>query len=370
MGTTNKRFYDVLTRHQIYLEGVKLGQAQSFSKIAGQINDELRKLLSSLKFATLDGMTKAQLADLLAKVRMVQTRVYSNYAQDLELTLRKFMRVDLTISKYVFKRVQMEYDATVNDDPANVQAVLPAVRFPQVNEDLGRQDGIPLFGVVVLSGETAALMRLWSLIVNTPLPANGVLPLSLLAGSMTAAKAAIEQTIVKAYANRATVAATLQEISGTASKRNLDGVLARVFNQQAAVTDTLIQHISSVIQAAAMSYYFKQYVWSSVIDGVTTEICRNRNGKVYRFGEGPIPPAHIRCRSKITPLVGKDDAPDSYFAWLKAQPADIQTDILGANKADALRAGKLRAKDLPKFDEAKPITIDAFAAKIKTILQP
>ena len=105
------------------------------------------------------------------------------------------------------------------------------------------------------------------------------------------------------------------------------------------------------------------------MDGKTTEICISRNRKRYRFGQGPIPPAHIRCRSHIAPIVGMDDiAAESFYTWAIRQPADVQNDILGEDVADELRNGNLKQSDLPKFEARQPLTLDEFRRKINEIL--
>ena len=86
------------------------------------------------------------------------------------------------------------------------------------------------------------------------------------------------------------------------------------------------------------------------------------------YGEGPLPPAHPRCRSKTVPVDGDDEPVPTYYEWLKAQPEAVQNDILGEAKANALRSGKLKSADVPKFNDASPLTLDEFAAKLKLIL--
>jgi SPP1 gp7 family putative phage head morphogenesis protein len=116
------------------------------------------------------------------------------------------------------------------------------------------------------------------------------------------------------------------------------------------VVDTATQHVSMLAQAAVASTLYRRYEWVSVIDAVTTAVCRERNGKIYIYGEGPIPPAHPRCRSSIVPItVGNDldDVPASYYAWIKKQPKSVQDDILGVQEGKKLREGQRKARDYP-----------------------
>lgn len=68
------------------------------------------------------------------------------------------------------------------------------------------------------------------------------------------------------------------------------------------------------------------------------------------------------------PVVGIDDIPAvSFYTWASDQPEDVQNDIFGESDAQDLRSGKLKEKDLAKF-QAKPLTIDEFRRKINEVL--
>ena len=82
-----------------------------------------------------------------------------------------------------------------------------------------------------------------------------------------------------------------------------------------------------------------------------------------------MPPAHIRCRSHIAPIVGTDDiAAESFYTWAIRQPADVQNDIFGEDVADELRNGNLKQSDLPKFESRQALTLDEFRRKINEVL--
>jgi SPP1 gp7 family putative phage head morphogenesis protein len=172
----------------------------------------------------------------------------------------------------------------------------------------------------------------------------------------------------EAWANGWTLQDTIAEITGEDAKQGTSSQLQRIGVQASAVLATAVQHVSAISGASVVSSLYGFYRWFSVIDSSTTEICRGRNGKRFRFGAGPLPPAHIRCRSHIAPIVGNDDiAAVSFYTWAASQPEDLQNDILGEADAEALRTGKLKEKDLAKF-QAKPLTIDEFRRKINEVL--
>jgi SPP1 gp7 family putative phage head morphogenesis protein len=47
----------------------------------------------------------------------------------------------------------------------------------------------------------------------------------------------------------------------------------------------------------------KEVEWVSVLDSRTTDYCQEQNGKRYKVGQGPRPPAHFNCRSIVQPVV-------------------------------------------------------------------
>lgn len=358
---TDKRYYDALTRHQIYVECVKLGIAAGFGAFVAQLITRIRLVLISLNITTLDQLSKVQLQLLIRKIHSEQLAVYNQYIQATHDQIKDFAFVDLAVTKFAFKYLQaQDNDTTLPEIPSE----------PKENDSLAETIGTGLFGLAAIAGTHAGNARLWALILNAPLPANGINPMNFLSGSTVSAMASLESEIRKGYANRSKVTDVITKIVGTTAANNQDGVIARVASQQNAVVNTLVQHVTSIVRAATMSTYFDFYIWSSVIDGHTTQICLDRNGNHYRFGEGPLPPAHIGCRSDIWPAVGTDDPPASYYAWLKSQPQAFLADILSPVKLQALTSGKLRAKDMPKFDDASAMTIAQFSKKLPLILNP
>jgi hypothetical protein len=61
-------------------------------------------------------------------------------------------------------------------------------------------------------------------------------------------------------------------------------------------------------------------------------------------------------------------AEETFYTWVARQPAQVQDDILGDEGGEALRDGRLKAKDIPKYDADRPLTYEEFRRKIKEIL--
>ncbi len=353
----NKRLYDIATRQQVYIEGVKVQYAREFNFALAELRLELNRLLSRVKYKTLDGLTKAELNKLVVTLRASQSKIYNAYTQQIIKQLKGFMAADLEINRRAYVHSKLEEDAPIPSDEE-------AVKYLQ--EENNQTNVFPLFGLAAITGNND---RLWSAVTNAPIPANGLYLLPFVKTFTTSAQAGVENTIRKAWANGWTIEETLRELTGEDNKQGTSSQLQRIGVQANAVIATAVQHTASVVGAGVISALFGWYMWHSVMDGKTTEICISRNRKRYRFGQGPIPPAHIRCRSHIAPIVGMDDiAAETFYTWAVRQPADVQDDILGESQADEMRSGKLKEKDLPKFEARQPLTLEEFRRKIKEIL--
>ena len=146
-------------------------------------------------------------------------------------------------------------------------------------------------------------------------------------------------------------------------------------NQARALTRTSItstQTAALTKVAESNPHVIKGFVFTAVLDSRTSPICSFHNGKIYEVGDKRYqPPLHWNCRSSLIPLVkSKDDLlkektnrlnktelnkkkpesltgitpkVESFGAWLKRQPFDIQTKLLGTmEKANLFRQGKLK----------------------------
>lgn len=357
----NKRLYDIATRLAVYTEGVKVYQSRQFSFVLRDVNEVLKKLLGRVRYKTLDGLSKAQLNKLVIELRESQSKIYTAYTEQVIEQLKKFMAADLEVNRRAWVTGYIELDGDESDEIISDE---DAIQFLLDNPNA---DSNPLFGIAAITGGDE---RIWSQVVNSPIPANGLYLLPFIKTFTTSAQAGVESLIRKAWANRWTVEETLRELTGEDGQRQgTPSQLARVNQQATSVIHTATAHVAAIVSAGVMSAVFGRYAWYSVMDGNTTEICRSRNRKIYRFGEGPLPPAHIRCRSHTAPVIlGSDLAEETFYTWLARQPIDVQDDILGEDGGAAIRGGDLKASDIPKYESDKPLSYDEFRRKIKEVL--
>lgn len=137
----------------------------------------------------------------------------------------------------------------------------------------------------------------------------------------------------------------ITSVVGKASLGRKDGVFVKNAKGIEAVVSTTIQSI--VNQAKMKIWEFihtKKYIWLSVLDSRTTPICRARSNRIYPVGQGPLPPAHMRCRSTVAMWHDDMEIPQSYEQWLRTQPRSVVEDILGKKKAQLFLDGKVSLK--------------------------
>lgn len=362
----NQRLYDIATRQQVYIEGVKVQYAREFNFVLAELRIELNRLLNRVKYKTLDGLTKAELNRLVVSLRDSQSKVYNAYTQQILKQLKDFMAVNLEMNRRAYSSAHAEMNMNMEDGETTPKVPTDAQAIEYIKQQNESSNIIPLFGIASVTGNND---RLWSAVTNAPIPANGLYLLPFVKTFTTSAQAGVENTIRKAWANGWTLQETIAELTGEDAKQGTSSQLQRVGVQASAVLATAVQHVSAIVGAGVVSALFGWYMWHSVMDSRTTEICSSRNHKRYRYGAGPIPPAHIRCRSHIAPIVGNDDiAAETFYNWAVRQPANVQDDILGEANGESLRNGSLKEKDLSKYEATRPLTLEEFRRKIIEVI--
>ena len=306
---------NVILRHQIYLEGLKGGRNLQLVQTIAQLDKALRTQLAFVDYDSLGDMTKTALVKLIAELKRTARTVFDVWLNELIRWLQEYVTVDEDFWRFAYS--VLEPTKTVKkDDPE----------------------------------------KLYGAAMAFPMAANGILALSFLKGYSILAVEKIGQAVNQSYANAETPRQLTQRLFGTKDRRYTNGLTAMLLRQGDAVSDTIIQHVAAQVHASAAAKIFERYSWCSVIDDGTTQICRDRNGKVYLFGNGPVPPAHIRCRSSILPFNGTV-APDmpGFKSWASSQSEAFINDAFDGNAPS-------------RYENAKAINLAEYRAKRSLIL--
>ena len=100
-----------------------------------------------------------------------------------------------------------------------------------------------------------------------------------------------------------------RRIVGTSRFKRTDGITHKSRNNVRAIVRTVTNGISN---EARQEFYgmnknlFNEERYVAVLDGRTTTICGSLDGRIFKTGEGVIPPAHFQCRSTRIPIISRD----------------------------------------------------------------
>jgi SPP1 gp7 family putative phage head morphogenesis protein len=299
--------FDVVVRHQIYLEGLKRGRNADFPKVLAQLDRALRTGLAHIDYASLSEASKRKLNDLLVALRKSMRAIFDPWLKLLVEWLERFMQVEVEAFNAYFGG---------NIEPASVLA----------------------------SSKTEPM-------------SDGLFWLPLLRGSAAYSMMKIERLVIAGYANQTPTDEIIRGLLGTKAKSFKDGIGRTLDNQTTAAVATVMQHLSAQASMNVAKSIFGEYEWLSVLDDVTTRICRDRDGKRYVYGRGPMPPAHMRCRSTTMPVPpGAGPTPDIGFAmWASRQSSDFINDAFDG------QAPK-------RYEGSAALTLDQYTAKRAFIL--
>lgn len=308
--------FDIVLRHQIYLEGLKRGRNADFPKVLGKLDNALRTNLANIEYSSLGDASKKQLNSLLVALRKAMRVIFDPWLKILTEWLERYMKIEVEAFNAYF------------GGSADPDKVLAASK-------------------------------------TEPMP-TGVFWLPFLRGSTTYAMSRIEKLVVVGYVNQMSKDDVIKSFLGTKSNNYKDGIGRLLDNSTSAAISTVMQHLSaqaafnvgqSVAGGAIGNRVLTgQYEWVSVLDDATTEICRSRDGKRYQYGSGPVPPAHVRCRSTTVPVFEGVKWPDTSFAMWASQQSQAFINDAFDGKAPS------------RYEGSKALTLDEYEAKRSLIL--
>ena len=120
-----------------------------------------------------------------------------------------------------------------------------------------------------------------------------------------------------------------------------------------------------------------------IANGLIVKNCQSLDGQEFPIDEGPRPPYHQNCRTTTSAVlvdefsflsqgrtrsardpqtgeVGRVSANQTYYGWLKTQPASVQDSIIGPNRGQLLRGGGISSERFAELQLGKnfePLTL-------------
>lgn len=332
---------DIAVRRQVLLERFKAAEVRKFTPILRKIDEEIRRQLSGDR---LTDFRRARLEAQLAALKSALKGHYAEYTDQLTGDLR----------------------ALATDTAAYEKGML-ATYVPRTIS-------------------APAPQQLWAAVTANPLTMTGANGGQILETFMTAwgegDAEMVANTVRVGYALGETNDQIINRIRGQAALSYSDGVLAKSRHHAEAVARTAIQHVANSARAevwAANDDIIDEYQWVSTLDSRTTPLCRDRDGKKFPVGKGPLPPAHPNCRSTTVAVIKGDfgklleeeserasvngpvPANETYYDWLKRQDSGFQDLALGPTRGKLFRDGGLSVERFGALQLGKnfePMTLE------------
>jgi len=230
--------------------------------------------------------------------------------------------------------------------------------------------------------------------VNFQLPSDAQITAAVNAAPIAAAGGKVIDTVYKdftkaetkrianiirlGFAEGQTTQQIITRVRGTNAAKFRDGTLAQVKRAQEALVRTTLQSAASVARETVLkanSDVVDGVLWVATLDRKTAAADAALDGKFFPFDKGPRPSLHPNCRctviaslkkefaflskgrtrsmrDPVTGKVGKTKS-QSYYSWLKGQPAKVQNSIIGPTRGKLLRNGGISSERFAELSLGK-----------------
>ncbi len=341
----NSALIEQTTRHAVYLERLKTGEANQFAAFLKRIDLSIRERLAGNE---LTEFSRTRLERLLVGVGADIKAVFDEYQGELKGHLQELGEYEAAFESRSLDNA-IDGLETVIPAPAQITAAV----FSKPLSVRGADGGKLL----------EPFIKDWTAVERKRLTG----------------------AIRQGYFEGQTTNQILQVVRGTRKNDFRDGLLNVTNRNAEAIVRTAVQHVASEARMAtwqANDDVVTGYRWLSTLDGRTSPQCQNLDGQFFKFDEGPLPPIHIRCRSttlaEIDPRYGTDPANSrtsmngpvdgklTYYEWLKTQPVAFQQDAIGIKRSKLLRDGGLsstRFQELNLGKNFKPLSLKDMRGK-------
>lgn len=342
----NPAVVSLATRQQVMLERLKAGNVQQLEKFLREAAEAIRVQLAK---AELTSYSRARLEQQLETTKAELSKIYGEAAKKIDGDLKAYA----------------EYAGE-----AEVRA-LEAIIAPNVS----------------LAAPTAA--QIYTAAYARPLGAgkSATMLEPFIAKWAENSVERAENVLRLGYFQGKTNQQLTQELVGTKAKRYADGIIGASYRNGEMVVRTAMQHMAATAREEFIRSnddIVSKVEWVSTLDSRTTLQCQALDGQQFPLDSGPRPPIHIGCRSTIVPVLankylrdtlsqgrtraskgadGGEQVPagQTYYDWLKGQPAEFQDQALGETRAELFRNGGLtsdRFAELQLGKNFEPLTLD------------
>lgn len=337
----SKTLTDYQIRNQVYLERLKAGEVKTLESMLVHQGREIRRILSGVDVTD---YSRARFEVLLGEIDRILVDIHRPYLATFSTDLDELAKHQ---SDFEIRALDSIAPATISFAVPSDAQVISALRLNPM-------------GITGASG--------------------GKLLSTFLEDYEAGERDMMTGAIRQGFFEGKTSAQIITSIIGTKANRYTDGIMQMSRRNAEAVVRTSVQHaaMQGTLEAfKANEDVLQGYQWVSTLDSRTSQTCRSLDGLVFKFGKGPVPPAHVNCRSRIVPELDNDlqwltegetrssidgyvPAETSYYEWLKTQPAGFQDDALGPTRAKLFRDGGIGPSEFARLNLGRnfePLTL-------------
>lgn len=333
--TINEEILDSSIRHMVWLERYKTGTAKRILDLLNKADEDLTEQLAArlikIEQRGFD-LGKATTQRLEALYKMVNDDRSAVYKAMYDLNKEEL---------FLFVAYEADFNAKLIENIAGVTLDRPAAA--------------QLRAAVTAEPFRGRLLREWY------------------KGLEQAAASRVKDAVRIGIVEGQTTDQIVRRIRGTRARGYSDGALDISRRDANTIVRTSVAHIQDRASSyvwAANDDIVEGLIWVSTLDGRTSPICRERDGKIYKVNKAPPTPAHFNCRSRKVAYLGEfslegtrastgGQVPKdvSYGDWLRKQPKAVQQEVLGVKRAKLFNEGGV---SIDKFQDStgKTYTLD------------
>ena len=344
-GRAPSEAINIATRHAVFLERLKTHEA---NKVAALLEDVAAEIRDRLSRVDITDIGRANMERLIAGVEKMLGERFTDYRK---ATREQLLAIAVDEARFGAREIGA---VATNYEPAIPAAA--QVRSAALSQPLAVQG--PAGGKLL----TPFLQRFQSNEIDR-----------------------ITSAMRIGFTQGDTTTQLTQRLLGTRGQQFRDGQLAITERSARAVVRTAISHMSSVAKMEVgkeNADIVRGIRIVATLDSRTSTTCQSMDGREYPMDKAPLPPYHPNCRTAYTYALDKrfdvldrgatrasrgadggEQVPsrETYYSWLKDQPAAFQDEAIGPQRAKLLREGGLSADRFSRLQLDKnfqPLTLE------------
>lgn len=309
-----QRLYDAILRLNLLMDGLRQRNLFEIEKLTDDLSRKLREKIEAAGNPA--ELTKKEQAELIVALRKIVNDFEQKHQRQVERFATEFARLTADIQGEVLKEL-------TGTDYALAAAALAAL-----------------------------LAAFW----RDALPGVGASPPVMIRTAYASLVVAVGNMVRRAPLEKWDARTLVLNTVGTFSTRHRGSPTGALLNNLLSIITTILTGLAAALWVGIGKEATDEYQWISVMDAATTEICQSRHRNIYRWGEGPVPPAHYGCRSDILPLLSRAPVPVETFAkWAARQPEAVRIAFFGGAGVPPDRARFRRSLTLTQYRDLLPL---------------